>query len=480
MRAYGDAGLLSPVRAGTAAEAATSDTACLQAMLDVEAALALAQVRLGSVPAEAGRAIRAAARAEDFDLPELARRGRESANPVVALVAVLADRVAALDPAAAHYVHQGSTSQDVLDTALMLVASRALEPLLIDLDRTAAALRDLAVRHRDTVMPARTLGQHAVPTTFGLKAAGWLQGVMDAADRLRDLHADGLPVQLGGAAGTMAGYLEYAALASRSGGVPQVPAPGEFAARLPALVAARLGLANPLVPWQSVRTPLLGLAAALCGAATALGTVAADVQLLARTETGELSEPGAAGRGASSAMPHKRNPALSALVRSAAYQVPSMLATLAHTAVVDDERPAGAWHAEWQPLRECLRLVGGAARTAAELAEGLVVHEDRMAANLRLTRGLVVSERLAAVLAADLGRAEAKAVVGGASALAAADGRHLADVLAELLAGRPDPGGRFDAAALHALCGPERYTGAAGLFVDRVVARHDARGRTAR
>ncbi|MER6419395.1 3-carboxy-cis,cis-muconate cycloisomerase [Streptomyces sp. NPDC001137] len=459
-----DAGLLSPVRAGSPAEGATSDTACLQALLDAEAALARVQAGFGTVPGRAAELISDTARAEHFDARALAVAARAAANPVVALVRVLGETVARKDPEAAHYVHQGSTSQDILDTGLMLVAARTVELILADLDRTADALAALAARHRDTPMAARTLGQHAVPTTFGLKAAGWLQGVLDAAERLRRVRTSGLPVQLGGAAGTMAGYLEYARVVADL--APDALA--EYTRRLPAAYAAELGLAAPAVPWHTVRTPLADLAAALTLTGSVLGTFAADVQLLSRTETAEVCEPGAEGRGASSAMPHKRNPALAALVRSAAYQLPGLASTLAHAAVTDDERPAGAWHAEWEPLRTALRLAGGAAHTAAELAAGLTVHDDRMRANLALTGGLVVSERLAAALSPGLGRAPARALVSAASARAATEGRPLADVLART----PELTGRYDADALRALCAPEHYTGAAGALVDRVLARH--------
>ncbi|MCX4695798.1 lyase family protein [Streptomyces sp. NBC_01408] len=465
-----DTGLLSPVRAGSAAEAATCDAAFLQAMLDAEAALARAQVRLGTVPATAAEAVTAAARADLFDLREVAVRAREAANPVVALVGMLAKAVARKDPEAAHYVHQGSTSQDVLDTALMLVAARTTDLILADLDRTATALAALARRHRDTLTAARTLGQHAVPTTFGLKAAGWLQAVLDAEERLRRVREDGLPVQLGGAAGTMAGYLEYARLYAPGSAAQDTAA---YAQRLPSAVAAELGLADPLVPWHTVRTPLADLAAALSLTAAGLGTLAADVQLLSRTETAEVTEAAAEGRGSSSAMPHKRNPALAALIRSAAYQVPGLAGTLAQVAVTDDERPAGAWHAEWETLRALLRLTGGAAATAVELAGGLTVHPERMRANLDLTGGRVVSERLAAVLSPELGRAAAKQLVAAASARAAGTGQHLADVLAAA----PELAGRHSAHSLRELCDPARYTGAAAVLVDRVLARfHATRG----
>ncbi|WP_394428722.1 nitrosuccinate lyase [Streptomyces sp. SGAir0957] len=463
-----DAGLFSPVRAGTPAEGATSDVAFLQAMLDAEAGLARAQARLGTVPAPAAALITDTARAERFDLREVALRARAAANPVVALVGMVAEAVGRADPEAAHYVHQGSTSQDVLDTALMLVGARTADLVLGDLDRVAAALARLAEVHRATPMAARTLGQHAVPTTFGLKAAGWLHAVLDARERLGRVRAGGLPVQLGGAAGTLAGYVTYARLYG-----PDEAAVGDYARSLSAAFADELGLDDSGVPWHTVRTPLADLAAALSLTAAGLGTFAADVQLLSRTECAEVSEPGAAGRGASSAMPHKRNPALAALIRSASFQVPGLVAGLAQAAVVDDERPAGAWHAEWEPLRACLRLVGGAAHTAAELAEGLVVHPGRMYANLDLTHGLVVSERLAALLSPALGRSAAKGLVSRASARAAGEGRHLADVLAEA----PELAGRHDARQLRAWCDPADYTGAAGELVDLVLARHRAAGR---
>ncbi|MEU6063952.1 lyase family protein [Streptomyces sp. NPDC047082] len=477
-----DAGLFSPVRAGSPAEAATSDADCLQAMLDAEAALARAQARLGAVPPSAAALITSTARAERFDLREVAVRARAAANPVVALVGMLAEAVGREDPEAAHYVHQGSTSQDVLDTALMLVAARTVDLVLADLDRVAAALARLAETHRDTPTAARTLGQHAVPTTFGLKAAGWLQAVLDAQERLGRICDTGLPVQLGGAAGTLAGYLAYARLYGPSATVePANPAESgseadadgngeDYARRLPVAFANELGLTSAEVPWHTVRTPIADLAAALSLTAAGLGTFAADVQLLSRTECAEVTEPAAEGRGASSAMPHKRNPALAALIRSTAYQVPGLVAGLAQAAVVDDERPAGAWHAEWEPLRACLRLVGGAAHTAAELAEGLLVHPERMRANLGLTNGLVVSERLAALLSPALGRSAAKSLVARASARAAGEGRHLADVLAEA----PELTGRHDARQLRAWCAPAHYTGAAGLAVDLTLARYRA------
>lgn len=451
-----DAGLLSPVRVGTPVEAAVGDTAWLQAMLDAEAALVRAQVTCGTVPAEAAAAITAAARAEHLDVRELALAARETANPVVGLVKALTAVVAAKSPAAAEYVHRGSTSQDIFDTGAMLVAARALRLIVADLRAVAAALAGLAADHRDTVMAGRTLALHAVPTTFGLKAAGWRQLVLESAERLERVADGGLPVSLGGAAGTLAGYVQYA-------GEDADPAD---VLDLVAAFADETGLAVPVLPWHALRTPIADLAAALAHTAGALGKIAADVTVLVRTEIGEVAEPTAAGRGASSAMPHKRNPVLATLIRSAALQVPALAAVLVQCLSAEDERSAGVWHTEWQPLRECLRLTGGAAHAAVELAEGLAVHPERMRANLGATGGQIVSERVSAVLAPRLGKAAAKELLGDASLQAASTSRPLADVLAEL----PQLSGVFTREELIALLDPAAYTGAAGPLVDRALA----------
>ncbi|MEU7553460.1 3-carboxy-cis,cis-muconate cycloisomerase [Streptomyces sp. NPDC044571] len=458
-----DAGLLSPVRAGTPAEEAVSDLAWLQAMLDAEAALARAQASLDTLPKEAADTITRAARADRLDLRALALAARETANPVVGLVQALTRVVAEEDPRAAEYVHRGSTSQDILDTGAMLVADRTLRLVRADLRRTAAALGRLAGEHRDTAMAGRTLALQAVPTTFGLKAAGWRQLVLDADERLARVQEGGLPVSLGGAAGTLAGYLEYARL-DDAGGRPE---PGVYLDRLEEAFAAETGLARPALPWHVLRTPMADLAAALAFTAGALGKIAVDVQNLSRTEVAEVAEPAVAGRGSSSAMPHKRNPVLSTLLRSAALQVPVLATGLVQCLVSEDERSAGAWHAEWQLLRECLRLAGGAAHTAVELAEGLEARPGRMHANLLLTGSRIVSERIAAVLAPQLGKTAAKQLLTRVSAVAEESGRPLH----ELLAGEPVLDGHWSTEELVALCDPATYTGGAGALVDRALTR---------
>ncbi|MEU0786244.1 3-carboxy-cis,cis-muconate cycloisomerase [Streptomyces sp. NPDC006173] len=439
-----DTGLLAPGWAGSPASAQTSDTAYLRALLDAEAALTRAQASLGLAPAEAAAAVSEAAGGAAFDVASIALRARSGGNPVIPLVA---DLTAAVVAEHAPYVHRGATSQDILDSATMLVAARTLDVLLGDLDRTARALARLAEEHRDTVLPGRTLTQHAVPTTFGLKAAGWRSLVLDARDRVRAVRSS-LPAQLGGAAGTLAAFTAFGADDARG---------------LTTAYARELGLADPVLPWHTLRTPVADLAGALAFTAGALGKTAVDVLTLSRTEIAELAEGSGGG---SSAMPHKANPVRATLIAAAARRAPLLAATLYGALAAEDERPAGAWHAEWEPLRDLLRLAGGAAAEAAELAEGLRVDAAAMREHLDLTHGLIVSERLAAELAPLLGRARAKELLTRAAGRAVSEGRPLADVLGE----EPD---LKDLAAsdLADLTDPTRYTGSAGALTDRALER---------
>jgi 3-carboxy-cis,cis-muconate cycloisomerase len=506
-----DTGLLAPVRVGAPAEQATSDEAWLRAMLDAEVGLVRAQASLGVVPQRAADAIAKTASTDVLDPRTLAQVARGAANPVVGLVSALTAAVAATDPAAADYVHRGSTSQDIMDTAAMLVAHRTSTLILADLRSVAAALARLAEQHQNTAMPGRTLAMHAVPTTFGLKAAGWLQGVLDAAQWLERLRTYGMPAQLGGAAGTLAGYAQYArihadslhpsppatsttaptnATSSSPDAAPRSsifdPAPradttststsiptsafdaAEYISHLIAAFSTQVGLAEPVLPWHAVRTPFAELGAALAAVTGALGKIALDVQTLSRTEIAEAAEPAQAGRGVSSAMPHKRNPALATLIRSAALQVPPLALILAQSMLAEDERSAGAWHAEWQPLRECLRLTGGAAYTAVELVEGLTIDAARMRSNLDLTGSLVISERIAAVLAPVLGKAPAQRLLTQLSAQARETGKPLRDLLRDA----PELAGQFTDEQLADLTDPVQYTGVPELLIARVLARH--------
>jgi len=452
-----DVGLLSPGWAGSAGEAATGDAAYVRAMLDAEAALTRAQATLGLAPAAAADAVDAAiADASHYDARDLALRARAGGNPVIPIVGDLTAAVAEHNPAAAPYVHRGATSQDIWDTATMLVASRALKPALADLHEVEAALARLAAEHRDTVMPGRTLTQHAVPTTFGLKAAGWRHLVLAAHDRLAAVRA-ALPVQLGGAAGTLAAFHAYAE-------ADGYPVADDLGVRLLAAYAAETGLAEPILPWHTLRTPIADLAGALAFTAGALGKVAADVLVLSRTEIGEVAE----GRGGgSSAMPHKANPVRSVLLASAARQVPALAAVLYGSLAAEDERPPSAWHAEWQPLREALRLVCGAVRDIAEMVAGLNVDPGRMRDNLDATRGLIATERLVAAFGPVTGRGRANEILTRAARHATEKGISLYDALHE----EPAVAEALSGEQLRALTDPARYLGSAGFLTDRALSR---------
>jgi 3-carboxy-cis,cis-muconate cycloisomerase len=331
----------APIFVPAAFREATSDAAWLQAMLDAERALALAESRLGIVPAEAAETIAASCRAELFDIEELAEQGRGPGNPVEPLVRALRERAGA---EAADFVHWGATSQDILDTAAMLVARRARALTLDELDAVIAACARLADEHRGTVMTGRTLMQPAMPITFGLKAAGWLSGVAAARADLRDVE---LAAQLGGPVGV------------------QSP-------KLVARFAERLELAAPALPWHGDRTRVARLGAALAIAAGACEKVALDVVLLA--EAGEVAESSEGGRGGSSSMPHKRNPVGAIRARAAARHVRGAVSVLLEAMAGEHERAAGAWQSEWGALSTALAFAGGAAWSLHEALEGLTVH----------------------------------------------------------------------------------------------------------
>lgn len=343
----------APIFVPAALRAAVSDEAWLGAMLDAERALANAESLVGVVPAEAAAAIAEQCDPDRFDLAAILEQGRAVGNPVEPLVRALRERVGG---DAARFVHFGATSQDVLDTAAMLVATRACALVGAELDGLAAACARLAEEHRSTPMAGRTLLQQAVPTTFGAKAAGWLVGVLDAAAGLRALR---LPAQLGGAAGTLAAL-------------------GEHGPAVLAAFAVELDLAEPIVPWHAHRAPVAAIGAALDAVAAACAKVGLDVVLLAQTEVGEVAE---AEGGGSSTMPHKRNPVRAARARACARLVHANASVLA-CGEYEHERAAGAWHAEWTALSEALAHAGGAAAAARECLEELEVRPERMRANM--------------------------------------------------------------------------------------------------
>jgi 3-carboxy-cis,cis-muconate cycloisomerase len=437
-------GLFDGVLARGRVREAVDDRAWLQAMLDVEAALARAEARAGLLPAEQAEEIARACRAERFDPAALGEAAAASGNPVVPLVRALG---AVLSGPAAAAVHHGATSQDVLDSAAMLVAHRALGPLLDDLDGAAAAAAALARAHRTTLMAGRTLLQQALPVTFGVKAAGWLVGLDEAAARLEVVRTTRLAAQLGGAAGTLAAL-----------GPAGVQVLGAF--------ARELGLAEPVLPWHTVRTRVADLAGALGAAAGVAGKVARDVVLLAQTEVAEVREGGPPGRGGSSTLPHKRNPVAAVAALAAAEQAPGLVATLLAAMVQEHERAAGPWHAEWRPLTELLRTTGSAAAWLRDCLERLEVDPERMRHNLDRTGGVLLAERVAAALAPALGRQAARDLVERASAEALATGRPLAEALLD----RPEVRDRPGPEELATLLDPSGYLGSADTFVDRALA----------
>ena len=374
---------------------------------------------------------------------------------MVPLVADLTGVVAVeAGPAVARWVHHGATSQDIMDTAISLVAFRALGPVLDDLDGAAGAAAGLADSHRATVMAGRTLGQQALPITFGLKAAGWLVGLEEAAAGLERVRRDRLAAQLGGAAGTLAAL-------------------GPVGVQVLKGYAEELGLAEPVLAWHTNRVRVGELAGALGVAAGVLGKIALDVTLLAQTELGEVTEAAGGGRGGSSTLPHKRNPVGAVLVVAGTRRVPGLVATVLGSMAQEQERASGAWHAEWEPLVELLRLAGGAAARTRELLGGLEVHPEQMGDNLAATSGLVLTEHVAAELAGPLGRAPAQELLRRLARQAAETGTPLQ---AALLAD-PTVAEHLDPAAIDRLLDPKGYLGTASAFVDRALAAHHARVR---
>ncbi len=458
------------------------DTAWLQAMLDAEAGLARALERAGLAPAGSGEAVTATAKADNFDPNELGELAALTGNPVPGLARALARRV---PQTAVSAVHRGATSQDILDTAAMLLAKRAIDVMLADLARAAEAAARLAEVHRASIMIGRTLLQQAVPVTFGLVAAGWLTSVDEARQGLTAVRSRRLAVQFGGAAGTLASL-------------------GEVGPQVGALLATELGLALPVLPWHTDRLRIIDLGVALARVAAALGKIARDVTLLAQAEIGEISEgsassAGPAGggpsaprgadqrgpdpqaaaasprRGGSSAMPNKRNPVASIAILGCTRQVSGLLGILVSNSEHELQRAAGAWHAEWEPLAALLRLTGSASSWAAELLSGLTVDTSRMAANLAATKGLPLAEHVASLLAGVLGPAQAHDLVAEAGARAVGAGLPLRDVLLSV----PKLEERLSAAGITAeqidsALEPAGYLGATDAFITAALEAHRA------
>lgn len=431
-----DSALTGPLLATAAMRACFADTARLAAMLRAEAALARAEAALDLAP----EALAAAIEAIDPARLDAAAIGRDTALAGVPTIPFVKTVQALLPPELERAFHRGATTQDILDTALVLQCRDAFALLAADLAATIDALAAMALTHRETPCAGRTYGQHAAPVTFGFKAAGWLAGIAESAERLPGIRDCLGAASLAGPAGTLAALK------------------GQGPAVLDGFAAA-LGLRADPIAWHTRRSRVAEAGFWLASLVGALAKMATDVANLASTEVAEVAEPYVPGRGGSSAMPHKRNPVSCTVILAAHGAAPGLAATLLGVMAAAHERPAGAWHAEWHALPALFGLASGALHEARALAEGLEVDADRMHANLGLTRGLLFADAAAALLTASLGRAGAHAAVEHAAAAVRRSGTHLAEALAHT---HPDvdTAPAFDLAPTIAAAGP---------WVDRAV-----------
>ncbi len=428
----------------TCAEA-LSDARLLAAMARFEGALAKASVGAGFVPADAAAIIAKVAAQAQFDADAIGKAARRSATLAIPFVKDLTGQVGAVSADAARYVHFGATSQDVVDTGVVLCLGPASERLLALAKRAGDAASVLARRHAKTPMVARTLLQPAVPVTFGWKAAVWLSGIAHARAGFSAAAANARRLQFGGAGGTLSSY------GAQGGAVADA-------------LAAELGLARAPITWHSVRDGFARLGAEAAILAGAAGKIARDVSLLMQPEIGEAAEPSGAGRGGSSAMPHKRNPVGCMAALEAAQRAPHLAAVLLAQLAPEHERGLGQWQGQWFTLRDLLCSTASALAALAEVLEGLTVDEGAMRANLDRTRGLVFSENVSLALARTLGKQAAHALVEKLCETAVREGKTLAEVL------RADPAGKsIDAKEFDALFDPESCYGSASAMIERAL-----------
>ena len=423
---------------------AFSDASVLEAILRFETALARCQARLGIIPLAAARAIAAAADVENFDPAALARETLRAGTPAIPLVQALTRLIRKRSAPAAGSVHWGATSQDVTDTALVLLLKQVQPILESDLDRVENALRRLARRHRHTVMLSRTLLQAGPPTTFGLKAAGWLAAIQRSRVRLEAAFEESLVLQFGGAAGTLAAL-------------------GKKGIALGRALAHELGLGFPDAPWHAHRDRLAALLCA-CGVLTgSLCKMARDLSLLMQSEVGETAEGSATGRGSSSTMPHKRNPVGCMLAIASSNRLPGLVSSFLSGMSQEHERGLGGGQAEWPIVSQAMQATGLAVAAMAEVAEGLTVDKARMRANIQATRGAIFSERAMMLAAAKIGRDAAHKILEEAARRSVAEKQNLRDVLAAM----PEIKDGLERKALAGLEVPEQYLGSANEFLER-------------
>src|ERR1019366_4148633 len=442
--------LLAPMLSSAAMRAVCDDVACLQHMLDFEAALARAEAAVGVIPASAPGPIEKACRAEAFDLADLAEAATRSGNLAIPLVKALTASVARADTNAARYVHWGATSQDVIDTAAMLGLRAGIDALLGDIDRAIAGFARLARQHRDTAVVPRTWLQHALPMPFGLKLAEYAAALRRSRGRLQRLRREALALQFGGAAGTLAALGDKGLLVAEK-------------------LAQELKLPLPDAPWHTHRDRIAEAASVLAILAGTCGKIARDIQLMMQTDVAEAFEPSGEGRGGSSTMPHKRNPVAAATALAAATMAPNLAATIFAAQVQDHERSAGPWHAEWPTLPMLQLVTSGALAAIVDIAEGLEVDAARMRVNLDASHGLIMAEAVTMALAEKIGKSEAHHLVEAASKKAVADKRDLRDVLTR----NTRVAAHLSADKLAKLFEPMAYQGVSQALIDRLLASLD-------
>lgn len=427
------------------------DQGRVQAMLDFEAALARAEARVGLVPASAVAPIAAACDAALYDFAALGEAIATAGNSAIPLVKALGKQIASTDAEAERYVHLGATSQDVMDSGLVLQLRQALLLIEDELAQLADSLAVQAQRFATTPLAGRTWLQHATPVTLGMKIAGWLGAVTRSRQRLQELKPRLLVLQFGGASGTLAAL-------------------GQHALPIAEALAEELQLSLPEQPWHTQRDRIVEFGAVLGLIAGSLGKFGRDISLLMQTEAAEVFEPAAPGKGGSSTMPHKRNPVGAAVLIGAATRVPGLVSTLFSAMPQEHERSLGLWHAEWETLPEICCLVSGSLQQARLLAAGLEVDAERMGRNLELTQGLVLAEAVSIVLAQRVGRDTAHHLLEQCCKRAVAEQRHLRAVLGD----EPQVTAELSSAELDELLNPAHYLGQAHVWVERAVAEHNA------
>jgi 3-carboxy-cis,cis-muconate cycloisomerase len=425
-----------------------ADRTRLQAILDFEAALAKSLAMVGIAPARAAETIASQCRAELFDLSSLSKASRVTGNSAIPVIHELESLVAQQSEEAARYVHFGATSQDAMDTGLVLQIRDALDVMTWDLEYLSIALEGLANKHKHTPMVGRTWLQQAVPMTFGLKVVGWLSAVARHQERIGQIRAENLVLQLGGAAGTLAAF-------------------GEQHETVVALVGQELHLGSPRLPWHTHRDRLAEVATTLGLLTGTLGKIARDVSLLSQAEIAEVAEPNVPGRGGSSSMPQKQNPVGCAVALAAATRVPPLVSTMLAAMPQEHERGLGGWQAEWETLPEIFELSAGALAQVRQIIAGLTVNVDQMRKNIDAGDGLLYAEAVAAALALKVGRTAAHSLVGRACRRTIEEGRNLR----ELLVDNPEVVSALSITEINELFELDRHTSAAAQLVEKALSR---------